>query len=330
MPTPKRTPVPPPKDDAEATARKAAVEYVTRFVQGFCDFAYATRSDMPGRRDFTNATDGWHYLVQFATDRPDWALEIVKDLPAPADYLGIANIIEAKDREIARLRENVKKADDRYYEARDKLSKTEQSREDAVTGRALVLVERAVESLMTKRAGNKSVVETWALNEVCRIARDALPNSAVDPRNNLCRALKELGQEPAEGVAGSAEDEEFVLTRKLVALAQKLVPFTPTPEQAFAAVEGAVKANAELRVKVVDLTEKVEQATPIIVKAQKQLKAMAAAVRVLANMVRIGTKVMDKTGTFEERGRRIESFGDECKSALGLVQEGITYAEQHE
>ena len=80
MPTPPPPPVEEPKDEEEKLARKEAVDFVNKLCSYFSGYAYGTRSHMPAGLDFTDFTDALNKVGKFVNARPDWVLEILKEI----------------------------------------------------------------------------------------------------------------------------------------------------------------------------------------------------------------------------------------------------------
>lgn len=77
MPTPPPLPIEPPKDEAEAKQRKACVKLIHTIVGNFNAYAYGTRTHMPHGKDYSDSTDAWMNLCDFASSRPDWTADVV-------------------------------------------------------------------------------------------------------------------------------------------------------------------------------------------------------------------------------------------------------------
>lgn len=79
MPTPPPEPVDDSVSEEEKRERKSAVDIVVRILDGFYDYSYSTRSHMPAGMDFTEFIDALNKIKQFAVERPDWTLNIIKN-----------------------------------------------------------------------------------------------------------------------------------------------------------------------------------------------------------------------------------------------------------
>jgi hypothetical protein len=70
-----------PRDERELRARDGAVKIVETLCRRLSDYAYRTRSHMPGRLDFTDFTDALRKVETFVSNRPDWTLDIMAGTP---------------------------------------------------------------------------------------------------------------------------------------------------------------------------------------------------------------------------------------------------------
>lgn len=77
MPTQPPAPVKPARGQREIDNRKAAVNLVERFLSRLADYAYDTRSYMPGGLDYTDFDNALGMVRTFCQERPDWTLEAV-------------------------------------------------------------------------------------------------------------------------------------------------------------------------------------------------------------------------------------------------------------
>ena len=80
MPTPPPEPVEPPKDEEEKLAREEAVKHVNKLFEYLSSYAYGTRSHMPGGLDYTDFTNALRKVGKFVNARPDWTLQIMKEI----------------------------------------------------------------------------------------------------------------------------------------------------------------------------------------------------------------------------------------------------------
>jgi hypothetical protein len=80
MPTPPPPPVEKPKDEEEKLARREAVEHINKIFSYLSGYAYGTRSHMPGGLDYTDFTNALQKVRKFCNIRPDWMLQIMKDI----------------------------------------------------------------------------------------------------------------------------------------------------------------------------------------------------------------------------------------------------------
>ena len=80
MPTPPPPPVKKPVDEEEKLARQEALNHVNKFFEYLSGYAYGTRSHMPGGMDFTNFTKALNKVRKFCNARPDWTLEILREI----------------------------------------------------------------------------------------------------------------------------------------------------------------------------------------------------------------------------------------------------------
>ena len=77
MPTLPPERVKPPRDEAEKMARELALKFIEQLEISLYNYAYSTRTFMPGGSDFTNFTDGLNMIRKFCMERPDWTLDIL-------------------------------------------------------------------------------------------------------------------------------------------------------------------------------------------------------------------------------------------------------------
>jgi hypothetical protein len=79
MPTDRPEPYVTPTNPQELLMQSGASAFIVSLMQAIGNYAYYTRSHMPGGGDYTDFTKALEQVIQFCRERPDWTAACVSD-----------------------------------------------------------------------------------------------------------------------------------------------------------------------------------------------------------------------------------------------------------